>query len=82
MTAKLSPQSVRVLDILTTTRSLTPVLALTVYHIGSLSKRIADLRKAGYGIEGTRRYDAYGRSYIEYRLVSTPTEREKAMWDV
>lgn len=79
---KLSPQSARVLDILTNTRSLTPVLALTIYHIGSLSKRIADLRKAGYEIERTRRQDAYGRAYVEYRLVSTPSEREKALWDV
>lgn len=74
-TRGLSPQSARVLDILTNTRSLTPVMALTVYHIGSLSKRIADLRKAGYQIAGNKRQDAYGRTYIEYVLMKTPHEK-------
>lgn len=77
MTRPLSPQTARVLDILTTTRSLTPVIALTVYHIGSLTKRIADLRAAGYEITSTRRKDGYGRQYVEYSLIKTPHEKAR-----
>lgn len=76
-TRPLSPQAVKLLDILTTTRSITPVIALTVYHIGSLSKRISELRTAGYTIADSRRKDGFGRQYIEYSLIRTPHEQER-----
>ena len=72
---KLSPQAVKLLDILTTTSGITPVLALNVYHIGSLTKRISELRKAGYVISRTPKHDGFGRTYTEYKLVKTPTEK-------
>ncbi len=70
----LSPQAVKLLDILTTTSGITPVLALTVYRIGSLTKRISELRSAGYVIERRGKHDGFGQNYSEYRLVKTPHE--------
>ena len=71
---KISPQAAKLADILTNTSGITPVLALTVYHIGSLSKRISELRSAGYVIERKDKHDGFGRSYSEYVLVKTPHE--------
>lgn len=72
--ARMKPQTAAVLDILTNTRSLTPLIAATAYGIGSLTSRISELVRLGYRIEKEIRFDAYGRRYVEYSLVGTPTE--------
>lgn len=70
----LSPQAAKVLDILTSTSGLTQVMALSVYGIASITARIAELRRKGYGIETETFEDANSRRYAKYVLKRTPTE--------
>lgn len=71
---RLKPQTLDVLGILQNTRSLTPMMASTIYRIGSLSSRISELRRAGYSFETEIKWDAHGRRYKEYRLTGFPKE--------
>ncbi|MBK1871549.1 helix-turn-helix domain-containing protein [Aestuariivirga sp. YIM B02566] len=57
-----------ILEYLMTGRTLTPVVALTTMGIGSLTKRIQELRGLGQHITGTWKTDHFGRSYMSYRL--------------
>lgn len=71
---KLSPQAAKVLDLLTTTSGLTQTIAVAVYQVGSITARIAELRRAGYEIATERRHDGFGKQYVRYVLKRTPTE--------
>lgn len=65
-TPKLSPQTSLVLDYLKTGRKLTNLVALTNLAVGSLSTRIAELRKAGFEINDTWGEDHFERRYKQY----------------
>jgi hypothetical protein len=65
-TPKLTPQQERVMDYLKTGSTLTNVVALAALKIGSLSKRIAELRRMGYPITGRWGVDTITQN--RYRL--------------
>lgn len=75
----LSPQGHLVLEYLRSGRGLSSLIALNVLGIGSLSSRIAELRKKGFNIIGDRRCEPspVRRTYIVYKLVEpTRIKRE------
>lgn len=49
-------------------RTLTRITADHLYRVASLTKRIAELRAAGYDIVSTRKLDFTGRTYVEYSM--------------
>lgn len=49
-------------------RTLTRITADHLYRVASLTKRIAELRAAGYDIVSTRKLDFTGRVYVEYSM--------------
>jgi hypothetical protein len=49
-------------------RTLTRITADHLYRVASLTKRIAELRAAGYDIVSTRKLDFTGRIYVEYSM--------------
>lgn len=51
-------------------RTLTQQVALACLGVGSLTSRIAELRKQGYEIDGIWRTDRFNRRYKAYKLVS------------
>lgn len=80
MPTPISPQSAKLLDYLSEEdREITQLVALTILGIGSLSARIADLRRAGYKIDGKRKHEVRGGTYTSYRLVETPHQRRKRL---
>lgn len=70
----LSPQAHMVLEYLRAGRGLSNLIALNVLQVGSLSSRIAELRKKGFDISGDRRREPSPahRTYLVYKLVSEP----------
>lgn len=64
----LSTQNEILLQYLQTGHTLTNLIALTNLGVGSLSSRVAELRKAGHNIEGEDKADFKGRRYTSYRL--------------
>lgn len=66
MTAKLSSQCVLLLDYMKRHRQLTNLIALTNLGIGSLSSRIAELRRAGHAIKDQWQEDHFGRRFKKY----------------
>lgn len=49
-------------------RTLTRISADHLYRVASLTKRISQLRDAGYDIVSNRKYDFTGRPYVEYSM--------------
>lgn len=62
----LTPQAKLVLDYLNSGKSLTQMIALNNLGVGSITKRIAELRKAGHTIKTDRKLDHFGQRYAEY----------------
>jgi hypothetical protein len=73
---QLSRQCQLVLSYLQSGRALTNLVALTNLGIGSLTSRIAELRKAGYPIVTEDKRDYHNSLYRRYSLPPTepPTE--------
>lgn len=66
----LTPQQKVVLDYLRPGRTLTNKVALTCLNVGSLSSRVAELRRLGYDIATRIEEDAQtGRHFKKYNLV-------------
>lgn len=65
---KITPQAALVLDYLTAGRKLTPLIAHSTLGVASITARVAELRKAGVGIERQFKHDHIGRKYAEYKL--------------
>ena len=62
------------------TGSITMREAMLDYSIQSLTKRISELRKAGYHIETEhRQHPTSGQRYARYRLVSKTKSKSKAI---
>lgn len=68
MPKELTPQQQRIMDYLADGKTLTNTVALTCLGIGSLSSRIAELRKLGHEIEMEMDTGYDGRSYKKYKL--------------
>lgn len=49
-------------------RTLTRITADHLYRVASLTKRISELRDAGYDITSVRKLDYTGRPYVEYSM--------------
>ncbi len=62
---------------LLTGKSITPLEALGLYGIFRLAPRIHELRKQGWNIITTRKFDEKGSEYAEYRLMPKVNERTK-----
>lgn len=67
---RLTPQSRQVLEMIQRTGRITGVQAWNVLKVRSLSRRIADLKTAGYNIISTMKTDHLGQRYAEYTLGS------------
>lgn len=65
----MTPQAATVLQHLQNHGSLTPAEASTVYRVRSLSRRICDLKDAGYKIHRELKADATGQRYASYTLI-------------
>jgi len=63
---KLTPQQQLVVNYLRAGHTLTPLIALTNLGIGSITSRVAELKKAGYPIEATPDQDFHGGRYMKY----------------
>lgn len=63
---ELSPQEQLVLDYLMSGRALTNLVAMANLGVGSLSSRIAALRKLGHEVEDAWSHDHFGRSFKKY----------------
>jgi hypothetical protein len=66
---QLTPQAALVLDYLKTGRHLTNLVALTNLGIGSLTRRITELRNAGYAVKDQWGQDHFERRYKRYWMV-------------
>jgi len=51
-------------------RTITRIQADHLYRIAALPRRIADLKEKGHNIVAVDKYDATGRRYTEYSLVT------------
>lgn len=65
---KYTTQQQIVLDQLNAGRSLTNIVALTCHGVGSLSSRIAELRKLGHKIDDRTETDQFERQYKVYSI--------------
>jgi hypothetical protein len=74
---RLGPQNQKLLRYLMGGRSLTPAMAFMTMHIGSLTSRISDLRKAGYPIMDEWKKDANGADYKSYWLEAPKVKNPK-----
>lgn len=54
-------------------RSLTNQVAINNLGISSLTRRITDLKRAGYRIKREWHLDHHGRRYAKYRLEGQPS---------
>lgn len=70
LSTTLTPQAILVRDYLLTGKSLTQMIALNSLGVGSITKRIAELRAAGYEIITERKKDHFKKNYADYRMVS------------
>lgn len=59
------------LDHFTVTPTISNVEAWSLYGIRSLTRRIRDLRDAGYQIHSERRVAPNGQRYVRYHFVRT-----------
>jgi hypothetical protein len=67
-TIKLSPQSVTVLKHLQKVGSITAVEASAVHRVRSLSRRITEIRDAGFCVQKEFKQDVTGQRYVRYSL--------------
>lgn len=63
---KLSPQTKLVLDYLQSGRTLTSLIAITNLGVGSLTTRVAELRKAGFAVLDRWDTDHFERRFKKY----------------
>lgn len=63
---KLTPQQTLVVSYLKAGHTLTPLIALTNLGIGSITSRVAELKKGGYPIDATPDQDFHGGRYMKY----------------
>lgn len=75
----LTPQQKLIVGYLEHGRTLTNVVAITCLEVGSLSSRIAELRRMGYEItdELDTTSDPFGRSFKKYWLTPKREAAEK-----
>jgi hypothetical protein len=78
---ELTAQAKLVLAYLNERRTLTPMIAMISLGVGSLTARIAELRKAGYDIGDEWVKDHFNRRYKTYWL-GTERPKEKPDGDV
>ena len=64
----LSEQQRRVYDVLVQGKGLSNIIALASHGIGSLSSRIAELRRKGLEIVSEYKKDTMGKTYAVYRI--------------
>jgi hypothetical protein len=64
---KPSDQCQRVLEYIQQGKTVTNMVALTCLGVGSLTSRIAELRRIGHKIDSEWAEDRFGRRYKEYR---------------
>lgn len=64
----LTKQQQVILDYMKPGRTLTNIVAITCLGVGSLSSRVAELRRKGYPINAERDVDGFGRSYFKYTM--------------
>ncbi len=65
---ELTPQQKAVVDYLEMGRTLTNVVAITCLGVGSLSSRVAELRRMGYDIEDEYEKGRDERLFKKYKL--------------
>lgn len=65
---KFSPQTTLVLNYLKSGRALTNLIAMTNLGVGSLTSRVAELRKAGVKVNDEWSFDHFERAYKKYTL--------------
>lgn len=61
-----------ILDHLLSGKTITRVVAASLYRVASLSRRITDLRERGYPISVRMKQDHTGRMYAEYSIRTRP----------
>lgn len=64
----LQPQEKDIVAYLDAGRRLSPMIAMTTLHIGSLSRRMTAIVRAGFPILKERKADHHGRQYISYSM--------------
>jgi hypothetical protein len=74
----MSPQAKLILEYMERGRKLTPLIAHVTLGVASLTSRIAELRHAGYAIQGTWEVDNFNRRYMSYVLEQGPVEVAEA----
>lgn len=67
----LSPQAQTVLEYLRSGRSLSVMTAVTVLKVNSLTKRISELRQAGYDVASEWAKDHFSGRYKKYYIGET-----------
>lgn len=76
--APLTEQAKLVLDYLNAGRTLTPMIAMVSLGVGSLTARIAELRRKGHTIGDEWSKDHFNRRYKTYWLGDErPTDEER-----
>lgn len=65
---RLAPQAAKVLSILRAKGSLTSVEAQAIAKVRSLTRRISDLKEAGFMVLSETRRDTEGQRYVRYYL--------------
>jgi len=58
-------------------RTLTNIVAITCLGVGSLSSRVAELRRMGYDIKTERAVDDFQRSYNKYTMGDHQNDHSK-----
>lgn len=71
---ELTPQQGRVIRYLAKGSTLTNKVAIMCLDVGSLTSRIAELRRLGFKIADTLETDHAGRSYKKYDLAQNATQ--------
>jgi hypothetical protein len=74
-TEGLSPQTKLVLEYLTSGRELTGMIAMMTLGVVSLTSRVAELRKAGFKIDGKWSEDHFKRRYMKYWMEKSDGNR-------
>jgi hypothetical protein len=74
----MSPQAKLILEYMERGRKLTPLIAHVTLGVASLTSRIAELRHAGYAIQGTWEVDNFNRRYMSYVLEKSKLAGTKA----
>ena len=66
----LSPQAYTIYDHLRKIGDISALEARAIYRVDSLSRRICDLKDAGYKVSRVIKKDATGKRYARYTLVA------------